>query len=468
MVSQVLGPCSVFYGSITIPDAQTARQPDADRLNVIRGAIDAGHAAIYWTDGSYISHGRTGGFSGAGVVWNVGGIMGSKRYKLQRYMGKSEDAELFAIAAALGCSRSEVRSGRDIRLVRVYADSMSVLKSIKDGTVCCLEPMLSRKTALEDVYERADFLKDHGVTLEPIWVKGHSGSEGNHLADRAADRAVRERIALLDPDNPEENAFTKSVATETDVPDIWRERGEDWVQEWLFRANTPGHTAEMRKALKEVRSVESDEQRRAITGQQHDDPPVVSMALPVLQVFGEDPINHQGVFLVPDPGSYDNVPLEQSIAHLRSQSALVEFQILDSERLLALGTNDNANPSLRHGLSKLYVRRSKLANKLNAQLEVQSLELAEGEKKKIENAKEIEHSVTRHGTTETRLEAGQRNDPGKSGDKVDEVNLVQKHASKMLLNMTLTLLMISEPPQDQAYTMFHRTRTNLLMKSQGV
>jgi len=72
--------------------------------------------------------------------------------------------------------------------------------------------MQGRKTAIEYVYHLADYLKNRSVTLELMWVKGHSGSEGNRLADRAAEKAVREGIALLDPENPE------GIATETDVP----------------------------------------------------------------------------------------------------------------------------------------------------------------------------------------------------------------------------------------------------------
>jgi hypothetical protein len=107
-------------------------------------------AAVIWTcacllgDGSYGYQGAAEGFMGAGVVWRDRDNNGYYQpYKLGRRTGNSEDAEVFAIAAALGQAQNEMKRGRNIRLVRIISDAKSALEGLQHGTQCRFGPMLS-------------------------------------------------------------------------------------------------------------------------------------------------------------------------------------------------------------------------------------------------------------------------------------------------------------------------------------
>lgn len=103
---EILGPSPTFRSSITIPDDHKARADDSIRLSDIAGACAAGTAIVYFTDGSYKREGPIGGFIGAGVVWRYRGRIEAKGYQLGPCIGDATDAELFAIAAALGKRRN--------------------------------------------------------------------------------------------------------------------------------------------------------------------------------------------------------------------------------------------------------------------------------------------------------------------------------------------------------------------------
>ncbi|KAF2621470.1 hypothetical protein BU25DRAFT_354431, partial [Macroventuria anomochaeta] len=225
----ILGPHPTFPGNVIIPEKIEARLEDATRVQDIKHLLQSGAAQVYWVDGS-----ERNGFLGAGVVWCKDDRLVSGSYQLGPSTGGNNcDAELFAIAAALGRARKHVQKGNEPALVRIFSDAREILIRIKNGNCHTFGPLLAEKTALEGLYARAQWLKAHNVCIELMWVKGHSNSEGNHLADQAAHHAVLEQAVVPPAPVP----FFSTVKTELDVPIMWRNLGQDWVDEWLCRAN---------------------------------------------------------------------------------------------------------------------------------------------------------------------------------------------------------------------------------------
>ena len=226
-----------FPGSICIPAPRYACQKDEDRLSDIRRDIDDGYAVAYWTDGSYYSAGAKVGFLGAGVVVEDDKHKHAVGYQLGRFTGDSNDAELFGISAALALAKKGVEKGKTFDLIRIFTDSQCVLLQLRDGRIRNIGPMLTQKPSIQAVYERAEWLADRGIHIQLCWVKGHAGSEGNRLADELAGRAAREQEALLDTSDLWHKDNLGLFMTEDDVPAIWKDMGQDWVDEWLWRAN---------------------------------------------------------------------------------------------------------------------------------------------------------------------------------------------------------------------------------------
>ncbi|KAF2026241.1 hypothetical protein EK21DRAFT_74610, partial [Setomelanomma holmii] len=180
---------------------------------------------VYWVDGSYI--GGNAGFSAAAVVWRDGEILCTATYKLGQHTGNSEDAEVYAIAAALRRAKREIENGNNLRLVRIYSDSLSSLKGLKNGTLHTLGPLIARRTVLQAIHERTAWLTNNGARVELIWVKGHAASEGNKAADQTATRATSKQ------DKPP----IGQLLTHEHVPKAFKDLGQDWADEWLWRAN---------------------------------------------------------------------------------------------------------------------------------------------------------------------------------------------------------------------------------------
>ncbi|KAJ4341284.1 hypothetical protein N0V95_007290 [Ascochyta clinopodiicola] len=222
----ILGRYPIFPGTITIPDTVAAKLDDATRLQDISNDLQLCRAQVYWVDGS-----NRNGFLGAGVAWRQSEQHFSGSYQLgPNTRGDSNDAEIFAIAAALGRAKKYMQTGHQLKLVRIYSDALEILKHIKKGTCSTLGPFLVKKTALEGLYARAHWLQTHNVRVELIWVKGHSNSEGNHMADALAFNAVSEQVIATPPPS-------RTVKTADDVPDLWKSLGQDWVDEWRWRAD---------------------------------------------------------------------------------------------------------------------------------------------------------------------------------------------------------------------------------------
>lgn len=356
--SLILGRNRVFKGSIHIPDPFTARQTDAQRLSSIRAMIDLGIAIVYWVDGSACQE-----YLGAGVVWQDKYNNISAQYKLGRYTGCSEDAEIFAIAAALGRARKEVERNRHIRIVKIFSDAQSVLQALGKGTLSHFGPMLAKKTALEGLYERTDTLTAQGVAVELVWVKGHAESEGNRLADHAADDAVTEQIELGGGSSGPERT---TPATLTDVPQMWREMSHDWVEEWLYCANV--HLHHSRTKRQGVRS-------KPLTVNDHGHPQKASQQSRKAPAFEHRSSTNvtQSAFTLPNLGLYGNLTLDQIIDDLCNQRELVDYQISEVKRLIANATGEKVVEYLKSKVAELFVERDSITEAIEAQLVVQRL-----------------------------------------------------------------------------------------------
>jgi ribonuclease HI len=267
---RILGRNPTFSGKVIISLPFEAREPDSVRLMNDNDNIEMGHTIVHWADGSYACSGPSVGYMGAAVAWLDGDRYSVESYELGRYTGNSEDAEVFAIAAALGKAKNEVWESMDIHLVKVYSDAMGILQALANGTPCRVGPMLSNKnTALHAIYDRAKWLANKGVELELIWVKGHSESTGNALADRAAYDAVSDQAERLIPAAWHWDSRPGKKMTGEDAPEPWKHMGSDWVEEWLSRAN--GQNTEDRMARPVFMDASSDDELPTTGGLPYDD-----------------------------------------------------------------------------------------------------------------------------------------------------------------------------------------------------
>ncbi|KAH8731618.1 ribonuclease H-like domain-containing protein [Phaeosphaeriaceae sp. PMI808] len=187
-------PChnSDFKGSVMVPSKKEAREPDSVRLADIVDLIASGDALVFWADGSYTP--QNGGHAAAGVVDCLpdGKSYGEPRsYSLGGLTADANDAEMYGIFAALHQARARVEQGANLKIVRIYTDSMTVLQLITKGTGK-YNPLLHRKL-LRLLYDQVDWLVGQGVLVELTWVKGHAGSLGNQKADKAAKFGLEKR-----------------------------------------------------------------------------------------------------------------------------------------------------------------------------------------------------------------------------------------------------------------------------------
>tara|TARA_R110002003_G_scaffold244_12_gene17538 strand:+ start:17073 stop:17954 length:882 start_codon:yes stop_codon:yes gene_type:complete len=229
IINTTIGQFRTFSGTITIPSRKDAKAPDATRLQDI---ADPATALVYWADGSQ-SRSGVNDVLGAGVAWQDEQEWQSAMFSLGLNTGEVKDAELFGIAAALHLAVERVVDGGEaIALVRVFSDSQNVLSGLQDGSITTLGPAIGKNWALENLFERADWLATNGARVELVWVKGHSGSQGNWQADAKAAEAVGMQCAALG-----EGKRRRRVVGREDAPEEMRELGEDAVEEWFWRVN---------------------------------------------------------------------------------------------------------------------------------------------------------------------------------------------------------------------------------------
>jgi ribonuclease HI len=227
----ILGHKGSFAGEIRT-NAHEAWANDADRLHDILEDLNAGRAIAYWVDGSLGGKIDKKGVVGAGVDWHTGQYEYTCTYKLGRWTGNSADAEVFGIAAALGRAKKSGEKGKKYELVRVYSDAVHLLEEPRKGNLQLLGPLLAKKTALQALFERAEWLEEKGVKVKLIWVKGHKNSRANRLADQTAPKAVQEGA-----EESYSGSMNRRWMFRADVPSWCTELGSDWEDEWLSRAN---------------------------------------------------------------------------------------------------------------------------------------------------------------------------------------------------------------------------------------
>ncbi|KAJ4986346.1 hypothetical protein SVAN01_08163 [Stagonosporopsis vannaccii] len=236
---ELLGSGRRFAGRVVIPAPHVASQTDTLRLKDIRKDFEIGKAAVYWVDGS-----EKDGYSGAGVVWQEGRITKARYHSLGHNTGGcSGDAELFAIAAAMRKAKRLIRKGSAAQLVRIYSDAQVVLCSLASGHHSWIGPLQDKKTVLQELYDNADWLVSHNIRVEVLWVKGHSASEGNRIADTAASKAVSVQIAR-------DRSKLSGTTTQQDVRKRCKNLGPDWSAEWLYRM----HRQQLISAFKGLKS----------------------------------------------------------------------------------------------------------------------------------------------------------------------------------------------------------------------
>lgn len=227
-----------FAGRVII-DREAGFQTDKIRLKDIANDPKNGAAVAYWTDGSVGGNGNKKGVMGGGMV----GKSGRYKYRLTedagRYTGDSQDSELFAIAMALKYAKQEIQGFAEFRILRIYTDAQNLLMDLKskDPSQGTIGPLISGEImALEVLYGHTECLFRLGVAVELIWVKSHMNSTANEEAHGLARKAVREH-AEFQSRVYGEGVPERRVMTTKDAPKAFKKLREDWVEEWLFRAN---------------------------------------------------------------------------------------------------------------------------------------------------------------------------------------------------------------------------------------
>jgi hypothetical protein len=119
----------------------------------------------YWTDASVVED-RLGasvvkvlGVTKVNGHWAI--ASDAEHWHLGRYSGKSVDAELFGIAAALEMAVAEYHSREGaLRRVHVYSDAATILSALDASTCRVLGPITASAgpLAIQQVYDRADEL----------------------------------------------------------------------------------------------------------------------------------------------------------------------------------------------------------------------------------------------------------------------------------------------------------------------
>ncbi|KAF2034028.1 hypothetical protein EK21DRAFT_97814 [Setomelanomma holmii] len=217
IINTTIGEFRTFSGTITIPSKKDAEATDAARIKDIK---DKETALVYWADGSQFRRG-VNEVLGAGVVWRDEEKWQAANFTLDLNTGDAIDAELFGVAAALQLAIGRVDEGECVDLVRIFSDSQNVLSGVLEGTIVHLGPVIGKNWALQNLYNRG-----------MVWVKGHSVSEGNKLANTAATNAGRMQVEILGGETKKRRMLKKE-----DAPVEMKDAGEDAVQEWYWRVN---------------------------------------------------------------------------------------------------------------------------------------------------------------------------------------------------------------------------------------
>ncbi|KAF2993892.1 hypothetical protein E8E13_002503 [Curvularia kusanoi] len=216
---ELIGSGRKFAGTIIIPSNEAARSDDESRLSDIQ---------------------TNNGFLGAGLVSYKSGKQQKKAYELGEVSrGNAQDAEMYAIAAALYLAKGSVqKKGTKFKLLRIYTDSQASLLSLQTGKNLCIGPLHHGFFALKEMFDAAEWLVEQGVRVELIWVKGHDKSEGNKMADQQATNAILKQRGPRKQRKAQAQAQASAPKTSPpNLPPVWKNLGQDWATEWVFRAH---------------------------------------------------------------------------------------------------------------------------------------------------------------------------------------------------------------------------------------
>ncbi|RMZ73124.1 trna-dihydrouridine synthase 1 [Pyrenophora seminiperda CCB06] len=227
-----------FAGTIHM-DTAAGYEDDEHRLRNIAALVENGIAIVYWTDGAFGLVRDRSGVLGAGAT----ALWGSQKYDLWlnggRWTGDCSDAELLGLSLALRHAADLVGQGAKFKLIRIFTDSLSALKALNwdHPEKIYLGPLIpGDRMAIERVISDSIWLYERNIKVEVAWVKGHYKSAGNIMADRLAQRAVSyhchdQKIVYRG------HVATRIAMTADKAPAAFKALGQDWVDEWLFRAN---------------------------------------------------------------------------------------------------------------------------------------------------------------------------------------------------------------------------------------
>jgi ribonuclease HI len=196
--------------------------------------------AIFFTDGSLKDYA-----SSAAVVWqkqplgprgNPKPIWKYDTEALGRFVGDSNDAELYAVFLAFRTAVKHHQAGYPFNKVVIFSDSKTIINMLDKGMSIqnrkvFLGPLHEHDTwVLERLYDRADILHEAGINVTIRWIKGHDTNDGNNEADRRASERNDQQILYLEP---------YDIERTVDVPTWVSKRGELVKKEYLYRQSAP-------------------------------------------------------------------------------------------------------------------------------------------------------------------------------------------------------------------------------------
>jgi ribonuclease HI len=143
-----------------------------------------------FSDGSFIEN----VWGGAGVAYYVRDNWRGRSFALGN-IRNSFHAEALAVVEALKTA-NELLPDLKYRYTKVYTDCKAVLTEIVAGNGDILSIHPEQRQVVREIIQQRQQLLDHGYEVALCWVKAHSFSEGNEIADKLAGRGSR---ASADP-----------------------------------------------------------------------------------------------------------------------------------------------------------------------------------------------------------------------------------------------------------------------------
>lgn len=236
IINDTIGELHTYQSTIILQDIHKAQiLTDTDLLFDIKDQYHAGTAIALWAVGSASQNNSGDKFLGAGLAWQAIGSSENWQWRDVSFplgvdTGESRDAEIFAVVAALDRAEACYLENRELKVVRIFSDCMSILEDLEHGTIMHLGPSFASPWALQAIYYSTDFLVESGLSVQLMWQKSHALSEGDQHADIAARNAARSQMRL--------STTGRSVwKKRQDCPQGLVDLGPDSVDEWYWRMN---------------------------------------------------------------------------------------------------------------------------------------------------------------------------------------------------------------------------------------